>query len=74
MPFYIMAKGGKSAADFYGEWDEMIKKWGEEKYVELLTRVMGCMRRYEYKTGMGRRGIRLKPKDRVCSIAKVRER
>jgi len=57
MPFYIMAKGGKSAADFYGEWDEMIKKWGEEKYVELLTRVMGCMSRYEYKTGMVRPGL-----------------
>lgn len=54
MPFYIMAKGGKSAADFFGEWDKMIIKWGEEKYTDLLTRVMGCLRRYEYKTGMVR--------------------
>jgi hypothetical protein len=67
MPFYIMAKGGKSAADFYGEWDKMIKKWGEEKYAALLTKVMDCMRRYEYKTGMVRPDLSYLPEEKKAT-------
>ncbi len=64
IPFYIMTKGGMSAADFYGEWDKMIKKMGEEKYAGLLTKVMDCMRRYEYKTGMVRPDLSCLPEER----------
>jgi hypothetical protein len=62
MPLYFWAEGGKSAADYWGESDKVIKKMGEEKYGELWNRMSALLRKYETKTGRPRPDLSNLPK------------
>jgi hypothetical protein len=62
MPFYFWAEGGKSAAEYYAENDNVLKKMGEEKFAELWSKAMASLRKYEVKTGRPRPDLSNVPK------------
>jgi hypothetical protein len=62
MPFYFWAETGKSAAEYYAENDKVVKKLGEEKYMELWDKLAATLRKFETKNGRPRPDLSNIPK------------
>lgn len=51
LPLYIWEMGGKSPADFYQSDEEDSKTVGREAVNALWAKMMGCLRKYDFKMG-----------------------